>query len=208
MTSQNNTSQHENSDTTSGANKSSVVRWIIGVVFAIFTIVNGFHFSSIFLLCSAFLMLPLPFVEEFFQKKNIKTIVAIILSVVLFSVGALTSPPAETDDSSDDTMQITQNDNDNKNALTKPNSTTAKKDNTTTEASASTTKSNNSNTDIEETSKAAAATTDEEKVQMVWVASTGKKYHSHSGCSNMDSPRQITLEEAEKQGYTACKKCH
>lgn len=43
---------------------------------------------------------------------------------------------------------------------------------------------------------------------MVWVSGSGKKYHSESTCSNMKSPRQITLEEAVRQGYTPCKKCY
>ena len=46
------------------------------------------------------------------------------------------------------------------------------------------------------------------KPQMVWVVSTGKKYHSKSTCSNMKSPMQITKTDAIKQGYTPCKKCY
>ena len=46
------------------------------------------------------------------------------------------------------------------------------------------------------------------KPQMVWVVSTGKKYHSKSTCSNMKSPKQITKTDAIKQGYTPCKKCY
>lgn len=43
---------------------------------------------------------------------------------------------------------------------------------------------------------------------MVWIPVAGKKYHSSSSCSNMKSPSHITLSEAEKAGYTPCKKCH
>ncbi|MBE6622406.1 MAG: hypothetical protein E7630_05605 [Ruminococcaceae bacterium] len=48
----------------------------------------------------------------------------------------------------------------------------------------------------------------DEKVTMVWIPKTGSKYHSNSTCSNMKSPKQVTLETAKKQGYTACKRCH
>lgn len=42
----------------------------------------------------------------------------------------------------------------------------------------------------------------------VWVCETGKKYHSHSGCSGMENPWQVSLEEAKGMGKTACKKCY
>lgn len=41
----------------------------------------------------------------------------------------------------------------------------------------------------------------------VWVPSSGKKYHSYAGCSNMKNPSEITKSQAESRGYTACKKC-
>lgn len=44
--------------------------------------------------------------------------------------------------------------------------------------------------------------------QMVWIPKSGSKYHSTSTCSNMKSPRQVTKEEAERKGFTPCKKCH
>ena len=47
-----------------------------------------------------------------------------------------------------------------------------------------------------------------EYVQMVWIPSTGSKYHRNSSCSNMNSPRQVSITEAEQLGYTPCKKCY
>ncbi len=44
--------------------------------------------------------------------------------------------------------------------------------------------------------------------EMVWIPNSGSKYHSHSGCSNMKNPRQVTKEEAEEMGYEPCKRCH
>lgn len=45
--------------------------------------------------------------------------------------------------------------------------------------------------------------------EMVWIPTHGgKKYHSKSTCSNMKDPEKITLSNAKKQGFTACKKCY
>lgn len=44
---------------------------------------------------------------------------------------------------------------------------------------------------------------------MVWVpTSGGTKYHSRSSCGNIQSPIQVSLEQAENNGYTACKRCY
>ena len=43
---------------------------------------------------------------------------------------------------------------------------------------------------------------------MVWIPKTGKKYHSNASCSNMKNPTQVTLSQADKQGYEPCKKCY
>lgn len=42
----------------------------------------------------------------------------------------------------------------------------------------------------------------------VWISGSGKKYHSHSSCSNMKNPRQVSLSEAIAMGRTACSKCY
>lgn len=44
---------------------------------------------------------------------------------------------------------------------------------------------------------------------LVWVPTKGgKKYHNNSGCSNMENPMQVSIETAQANGYTACKRCH
>ena len=49
----------------------------------------------------------------------------------------------------------------------------------------------------------------ENNAHMVWIPTNGgTKYHTHSGCSNMEDPRYVTLEEAEALGFTPCKRCH
>ena len=42
----------------------------------------------------------------------------------------------------------------------------------------------------------------------VWVSGSGSKYHSKADCSGMENAKEITLEEAEKDGKTACKRCY
>ena len=42
----------------------------------------------------------------------------------------------------------------------------------------------------------------------VYITANGKKYHSNPNCSNMKSPKAITLSKAESSGYTPCKKCY
>lgn len=191
-----NNSPDENPKNQSPKKKSAIVRWIVGGFFAMSALVSGFHFSSLFLLCAAFLMFPLPFMEAFLQNKNIKAIVAIILSVALFFVGVLTSPIFESTESfSDEITQASPTENEDKNDnSTKPDTSTTKSDNS---------RSNNNRTTISDNT-----TNEDEKGEMVWIPSSGTKYHSKSNCSGMKSPRQIPLEDAKNQGYTACKKCH
>lgn len=45
---------------------------------------------------------------------------------------------------------------------------------------------------------------------MVWIAGSGngKRYHCNPGCSNMNSPVEISLSDAQARGYTACKRCY
>ena len=168
--------------------KSKVARWIIGGIFAMCALVNGFHYSSLFFLISAALMFPLSFIESYLQKMNVKTVVAIILSVVLFVTGTMTSPLSEpVDPSADETTQ----------SIT----TTTEDTESNTEAE---TKKEEVTTEKQETTKAETET----KVVMVWVSSTGSKYHSKSSCSGMKSPWQIPLEEAKQKGLTACGRCY
>lgn len=151
-------SQNEACEDRSYQKRFDIVRWVIGGVFAIFSLIYGFHYSRLLLLCSAFLMLPMPF----FNKRNIITVIAIILSVILFLAGVFTSPQLIPHNSSNDQTQATST----------------------------------------------ALDDDDVIVETVWVVSSGEKYHSKPSCSNMNSPKRITLESAQRQGYTACKKCY
>ena len=45
-------------------------------------------------------------------------------------------------------------------------------------------------------------------VEYVYVTSGGSKYHCSSECSNMKNPSRVTKEEATNSGRTACSKCY
>ncbi|MDS0525248.1 hypothetical protein NNC19_06105 [Clostridium sp. SHJSY1] len=53
-------------------------------------------------------------------------------------------------------------------------------------------------------------TTQQNNGQAVYVATSGEghKYHSNPNCSHMNGTRTLSKSEAEKEGYTACKKCY
>lgn len=52
--------------------------------------------------------------------------------------------------------------------------------------------------------------TQEPQEEMVWISATGSKYHSRPDCGQMDPSTswQLSISEAEAQGYEPCKKCH
>lgn len=52
--------------------------------------------------------------------------------------------------------------------------------------------------------------TQEPQEEMVWISATGSKYHSRPNCGQMDPSTswQLSVSEAEAQGYKPCKKCH
>lgn len=54
----------------------------------------------------------------------------------------------------------------------------------------------------------AAEPSEQPQSQMVWITAKGKKYHRSSSCSNMKSPYQVTVEEAEASGRSKCSKCY
>ena len=41
----------------------------------------------------------------------------------------------------------------------------------------------------------------------VWIPQSGTKYHSIPSCSGMKDPVAVTKAEAERRGYTPCKRC-
>lgn len=55
----------------------------------------------------------------------------------------------------------------------------------------------------------AQASNNSNSTAMCWLSATGSKYHSINNCGRMNpnNARQVTIAEAERQGYGRCKKC-
>ena len=65
-------------------------------------------------------------------------------------------------------------------------------------------------TEAETTTKYVEPDTTMAASRLVWISATGSKYHSKNDCGNMNpkKARQMTVEEAQEQGYEPCKKCY
>jgi DNA-entry nuclease len=59
-------------------------------------------------------------------------------------------------------------------------------------------------TQKQETTKQTAS----ENNVMVWIPNSGSRYHNKSTCSNMKNPTKVTLQEAERLGFTPCGRCY
>ncbi|MBQ8293741.1 MAG: hypothetical protein IJX78_08080 [Bacilli bacterium] len=107
-----------NSDNKKELSKSSVVRCSFGILFIIFAIVNGFHYSSLFLIAAGVLILPINYIANLCKKININPKMAIVLSIVLFVVGVMAAPTSEnssTDSGNDSNQTPEVNDKDSSN---------------------------------------------------------------------------------------------
>lgn len=56
--------------------------------------------------------------------------------------------------------------------------------------------------------KKAEAERQESQEPMVWIPSSGSKYHSRAGCSNMENPTEVPVSEAKARGYEPCGRCY
>lgn len=70
-------------------------------------------------------------------------------------------------------------------------------------------KTKTSTQSAEQTTPQEAPAADTGSANLVWIPTKGgKKYHSHSSCSGMKEPQQVTEETAIARGFSACKKCY
>mgnify|MGYP003295216907 CR=1 FL=1 len=91
-----------------------IAQWIFGIIFALFALVNGFHWSSLLILASALLIMPVPLVRNTLLKINIKGFkikhwMVITLAVLLFYSGIITSPLEENSDVNDENSSFSEN---------------------------------------------------------------------------------------------------
>lgn len=72
-----------------------ILQWVYAGAVGVIALANGFHYSTLFLLLSAVLLMPLPAIRKLLREKmKIKTWLAIVLAIVLFFAGATMSPIA------------------------------------------------------------------------------------------------------------------
>ncbi len=69
-------------------------------------------------------------------------------------------------------------------------------------------KTTNEEKTTSEEEKGTEAESGEQNETLVWITESGGRYHKKSTCSGMKNPRQVTVEEAEKEGKTPCGKCY
>ena len=79
--------------------KSKITEWSIGVLFTLFAVCNGFHWSSLLLLASAFFVMPISKIRSALLQIKIGNIqlkkwMIIALASALFVIGVLLSPSA------------------------------------------------------------------------------------------------------------------
>ncbi|MDO5516061.1 MAG: ComEC/Rec2 family competence protein [Clostridium sp.] len=93
---------------------------------------------------------------------------------------------------------------DSSNEETSTNDSNYSKDDSKSNSSQNTSNENmNTNTNSSVNSNAGSSSS-----QTVWIANDKTKvYHSDKTCSNMKSPKEITLEEAQSKGLRPCSKC-
>ena len=65
-----------------------------------------------------------------------------------------------------------------------------------------------SNFSTEATSSEITTSSNHSNTIYVWIAASGKKYHSNPNCSSMKNPSKVTKEQAESKGRTPCSKCY
>ncbi len=209
---------------------SYIIRWFFAVAFGMFTLANGFHWTSIFTLLATILMLPIEKIQAFLVSIKIKAWLAITMSVILLFIGVLNSPSSvsigeysSSNLSSSDTADAATSE------FMGSNSNSSNVSSKTETSNESTTESNISNSSSDESNassnqenivsstisqsnsnnlspSSSFSTSQEIKV---WIPTNGgKKYHSKSSCSQMKNPIQVTEQEAINRNFTPCGRCY
>ena len=98
---------------------SKTIQWIFTAIFGMCALANGFHFSTLILLLATILLMPIEPIRNFLKDKaKIKSGIAIALAIILFFIGILNSPLADTppdiSDGSSISSTISDTDSENK----------------------------------------------------------------------------------------------
>ena len=112
---------------------SNIIQWVVAAIFAIFLVVTGAHYSSIFIILAILLIAPIKPIRDLLKKFKIKSVIPIILSVILLFTGIFTAPISETDvDNTNSDSAITTTTNDKQSNIISEDKNNNQTDKTTT----------------------------------------------------------------------------
>lgn len=181
--------------------KRDIIFWILSGFCFMFALVNGWHYSTIFLILSAVLLAPIPKIKTFLQEKlKLQNAVSYTLAVILFFTAALTSPIESNDDSSINSSSSYSQE------LSKSES----------KESSSKMESVSSSSEKESTSTSERTESSSSSVQKetTYILNTNSKKIHHVGCSAANrissSNKKTTtksLSSLLNEGYTKCGLC-
>ncbi len=216
---------------------SKIVQWIFSFLFFLCALGNGWHWSSIFLVLAAVLLMPITALRNVLK---VKTWLIVIAAVILFfvamfnlpmvAVGGMdyddTVPPIVTDTTlrttttvataatTTETVAETTGESLLTTAATQTTTaatsvTTADSQTTTPTTVMTTTTRTSTTTSKVTTQKTTQKTTrTQSNSQRVWIPASGRgKYHSTPDCSNMKNPIELSKSEAIASNHDACGKC-
>lgn len=144
-------------------------------------------------------------ITETANEKNTDEITTVITTI---------SETSTTEKETTETTTVTTTTTKPTTTTTQPTTTTTKPTTTATKPTTTTTTTKvalvYSTTKSEETTHGVTVPeSDQTGDNLVWVPTNGgTKYHNNPTCSKMKDPRHITIDEAEKNGYTPCGRCY
>ncbi len=217
---------------------SQIIQWFFAVSFALMSFSTGSIVSGIIVFIAAVLMAPIKPIREILQKIKIKSVVAIILSVVLLFVGVLISPsseePSNTSGMSDEllvddentTERITESTTESTTetateSTTESTTETTTEEETTTEKHETTTKKTETTTNKKETTTKKTETTTKKEnttkkeTKITYVLNTSTMKFHLSTCRDVSKIKDEnygtykgTRDEVIDMGYSPCGHCH
>lgn len=104
----------------------SIIQWLFVAIILLCAVAIKFSFGTVLLVISAILLAPIKPIRKFLKEKlKIKSIVAVVLSMVIFFVGIMVSPQSEIQEQTDSEQNgtgIVQNDEDETDLIDNNNS--------------------------------------------------------------------------------------
>lgn len=192
--------------------KRDIIFWILSGFCFMFALVNGWHYSTIFLILSAILLAPIPKIKAFLQEKlKLRNAIIYLLAVILFFTAALTSPLESNDDSSiNSSTSYSQeiSESESKDSSSERESASSSSEKESVSISESSEKESASRPNSTESSSSSV------QIKTTYILNTNSKKIHHVGCSAANrissSNKKTTtksLSSLLSEGYTKCGLC-